>query len=79
MTVVLRRNYCTVLYIYIELLLACTVYINDLPNVIFNCDLNLSADDMALYSYSNSVDDLSICLQKGLDLIKVYVSELPIY
>jgi hypothetical protein len=28
---------------------------------------------MALYSYSNSVDDLSICLQKDFDLIKMHV------
>lgn len=44
-------------------------YINDLPSVVKNCDIQLYADDTLLFYSSNSIEDIESCLSADLSSI----------
>ena len=44
-------------------------YINDLPSVVVDCDIQLYADDTLLFYNSNSVTDIESCLTRNLSSI----------
>ena len=42
------------------------IYINDLPSVVTNCDIQLYADDTLLFYNSSSIEDIESCLSADL-------------
>jgi len=49
--------------------LAFLIYINDLPNYVSHCKVNMYADDTVIYYASNSPDDIMKCINKDLNII----------
>jgi hypothetical protein len=49
--------------------LAFLIYINDLPNCVSHCKVNMYADDTVIYYASNSLDDIKKCINEDLKII----------
>lgn len=47
--------------------LAFLIYINDLPNCMSHCKVNMFADDTGMYYASNSIDDIVKCMNYDLN------------
>ena len=49
--------------------LAFLIYINDLPNYVTHCKVNMYADDTVIYYASNSTNDIVNCINEDLNVI----------
>ena len=52
--------------------LAFLIYINDLPNYVIHCKVNMYADDAVIYA-SNSTKDIMNCINEDLNIISNWV------
>ena len=50
-----------------------SVYVNDLPTVTHNCQLNMSADDMEIHCSNADLSIAQHCLQNDLDSVRLWL------